>query len=67
MITSNMFEEKIPEECNFTIDHAMIHLKSASESEAEGDRGQVYHDLYLVARITAEIFNRIEKEMSPAT
>lgn len=64
MITSNVLQEDLPEECSITLEHALIHLDSAIASEHMGDLDQVYHDVYIVAKIAIEVFNRLEREIT---
>lgn len=68
MIEGNFLNEKFPEECSLTIEHIEVHLTSAincfDDINKDCDVEQLSHDLYIIARISAELFNETEKKLN---
>jgi len=63
MITSNILEQDLPEECNVTLDHANIHMQDALLSESIGDTDQVIHNVGMMVHILILVYNKRLEEL----
>ena len=54
--------EQLPDECNTTLDHANIHLKSALDAAQFGDDDQVAHDANMASQILRYIVLDYDKD-----
>ncbi len=61
-MTKEEIREELPDECNTTLEHADIHIKSAIESSEEGDYEQVAHDANMASLILRYIVLEYDDE-----